>query len=662
MKFYLDGNEVQPAVNWKDIDVSLKKDKNLNIFLLFQDFELQFDADGYDYLSNIIYDGLFCNEVDVRIDKFCNGEYVVMFQGKLIIADCEVDEQACIVSAKVQDKSFFYTINNNKNIKTSFNGLYTKNKEAITSTEIYELDVRDVSTLAVTRTVESCRVEEAFRYFVDFMTDNSVSFVSDTFGSGGEWAGLCITTGERLRGVTPSVTDARWITTSFLELFTEVNRRIPLVLLIDNPYTNPVVRIESAEYLYNANTSLILQDIDAITTSFDNQKLYALVKFGSPTDLVNQIDFPEYIDFYGYKDEEFHILGKCNLDQTLDLTCQWVSSSNVIQLVVDTLITDWDSNLFIINSIYTDDFTGTTTNDNFIGSVPPFYHYNYLLNNENISTRYIDDLADSIAAFYIDSVQGQAYAYTSLNLQHTVFVNNENFTGFLNTESYDYGNNFDTALGRYTAPQKAAYTIKAAVTLQFGAQTGTGFNWYQFHLEHYDASNTLLATYDIAAPNNIIGSGNIPGSYWVASYSPGTDITKTLNNQVINMNANDYVTMRIRSYPDGVPTIGTVNGGALYNILNNASQTFLQIVDTSFIGGIFNNVDPNNLNVQLHKFDYPLTYGEWTSIINNPVAKIGFGMKNRPYRYGWIEEIKYNHASSTASFILSTSKNKQNVN
>ena len=185
MKFYLDGNEVQPAVNWKDIDISLKKDKELNIFLLFQDFELQFDADGYDYLSNIIYDGLSCNEVDVRIDKFCNGEYVIMFQGKLIIADCEVDEQACVVSAKVQDKSFFYSINNNKNIKTSFNGAYTKNKEAITPTIIYNLDVRDVSTLAVTRTVEACRVEEAFRYFVDFMTDNSVSFVSDTFGSGG---------------------------------------------------------------------------------------------------------------------------------------------------------------------------------------------------------------------------------------------------------------------------------------------------------------------------------------------------------------------------------------------------------------------------------------------------------------------------------------------
>lgn len=663
-KFYLDGIEVSPALNWEDIDVSLKRDKQLNIFLLFQDFELDFDAEGYDYLSNIIYNESFCTEVNIKIEKYCNAEYVLLYAGIIFISDCSVNEQACIVSAKIQDKSFFYAINNNKNIKTSLDGLYTKNKQNIVSTQIYDLQVRDVSTLAVTRTIEACRVEEAFRYFIDFMTDNSVSFVSDTFGANGDWAGLCITTGERLRGVVPSINDARWVTTSFLELFTEINRRIPIVLLIDNPFTSPVVRIESQEYLYNSNVSLILSDVDKIETSYDNQKLYALIKFGSPTDLVNQIDFPELIDFYGFKQEEFHILGTCNLDQTLDLTCQWVSSSNIIQLVVDTLITDRDSNLFLINSTYTDDFNGVTTNDNFLGSVPPFYHYNYLLNNENISNRYVEDLADSIAAYYINSVQGQCYAYGSTQLQHLNPLASEDWSTFLDVESYDYGGNFDTGTSRYTAPETAVYTIKAQVTILFGNPTGGTFgNDYQFLIEHYDVGNNLVNTYYIGQHNTQLGLGaTYPGQYWRAGYPLNTQLSRTMNNQTIPMNQNDYLIMRIRSYPLYVAANNIFQAGQEYVILKNASQTFFQVVDTSFIGGIFNNVNPDNLKVQLHRLRYPLTYNEWMTIVNSPNKKIGFGMKNRPYRYGWIQELKYNHSKGVADFIITTSKSKENVN
>lgn len=660
MKFYLDGNEVKPAINWQDIDVSLKVDKQLNIFLLFQDFDLQFDADGYDYLSNIIYNQSFCTEVDIRIDKFCNGEYVLLFAGKIFISDCSVDEQTCIVTAKVQDRSFFYSINNNKNIKTSLDAEYTKNKEPIATTIIYNLDVRDVSTLAVTRTVEACRVEEAFRYFVDFMTDNSVSFVSDTFGANGTWGGLCITTGKRLRGVVPSLTDARWVTTSFLELFTEINRRIPLVLMIENPFTNPIVRIESQDYLYNNNVSLILSDVDKIETKFDNQKLYALIKFSSPTDLTNQLDFPENIDFFGFKEEEFHILGKCNLDQSLDLTCEWVTSSNVIQLVVDTAVTDWDNDLFLINSTGNFINTGITTNDNFFNTIPPYYHYNYQLNNENITRRYNEDLANSIASYYINSQDGKAYAYMAAPLDHITFYQNENFTNFLPIESYDYGNNYDPFLSRYIAPQKAIYTVKAKITILFDAQTGTNGNYFQMWLEHYDSSNNLIKYYEIAKNNKTLSnSAYLPGDYYV---DVDSFVTKSwVLNETINMNDNDYLTMKIVSYPDGYPQTGFGTGDTLYQVLSGSDQTFLEIVDTSFTGGIFNTVDPNNFKIQLHQFDYPLTYNEWTTIINNPNMKVGFGMKNRPYRYGWIQQLKYNHSSGIASFTISTSKSKENA-
>ncbi len=135
-----------------------------------------------------------------------------------------------------------------------------------------------------------------------------------------------------------------------------------------------------------------------------------------------------------------------------------------------------------------------------------------------------------------------------------------------------------------------------------------------------------------------------------------------MNNQTIPMNQNDYLIMRIRSYPLYVAANNIFQAGQEYVILKNASQTFFQVVDTSFIGGIFNNVNPDNLKVQLHRLRYPLTYNEWMTIVNSPNKKIGFGMKNRPYRYGWIQELKYNHSKGVADFIITTSKSKENVN
>ncbi len=661
-QFYLDGTLVESAINWKDVSSTIKRDNQQNLFLLFQEYDLTFDSTGYDYLIDKIQNDSFCTEVVVEIKKMCDDDYLTIFNGIMFISDCVVDERACTIKCKVNDKSFFSKINNNKNIKTSLDGAFTKLKQPITAIEQYDLEVFNVGTNSSVRTVIACRIEEAFRYFVDFMTESSVGFRSDTFGATGDWNGLCITVGERLRGVTPSIEDARWIPFSFLDLFNEINKRIPIVLLVEDPYTSPIVRIESIEYLFGNSVTFFASSVYEIETSFDTSKLYALVKMGSPTDDTFTLDFPEDIDYFGFKKEEFHLLSSCNLDQALDLSANWIVSSNITQRVVDNLDQGYDNNTFLLNSIYTDDNTGRTTNDNMFNVSPPKYHYNALLNNASIADRYIEDLSASLASYYVDSQEGQMLAYRNGLLQHTVLTASENFTAFLNAESYDYGNNFNTGTAFYTAPQAAAYNIKAQVTIQFGNQGGTAFNWFQFLVEHYDSSNTLLNVYNIVAPNNTLGgSAAFPGSYWVAGFAINTVVTKTLTTQIINMNAGDYLNMRIRSYPDGVAQRNIYQGGQLYTILTGASQTFLQVVDTSITGGTFLDIDPNLIKVQLHKFSYPMTQQEFNGVLNNPTGRIGFAMENQPYRYGWIKELKYNHTFSRADFVLTTNRESEHA-
>ena len=645
-------NIVDPAANWEEVSSTIKRDEQYNLFLLYQEYTLNFIGSGFDYIMDKITNDGFCTQIDITIQSQCDQSWSTIFNGIIFISDCEVNEKTCEVKCKVSDKSFFSKVNNNKNIKTSLAGLFTKNLVPLAAASQYDLDVYNVTANALVRSnVPCCRIEEAFNYFISFMTDSTVTFASSTFGVGGEWEGLCITTGERLRGVTPTINVGQWSAFNFLTLFQEINNRIPIILLVENPFSNPIIRIESLEYLYGSSNTFNATNIDEIITSYDNEKLYAIIKFGSPTDTIT-IDFPESIDFFGFKTEEFHVLGTCNLDQSLDLSSDWVVSSNIIQQVV-AASQDYDKDIILINSELTDISNGRTTNANFLNVTPARYHYNELLNNDNISQRYLPELSNSMASFYVDTNFGEALGYLPSPITHSNFFTNEDFTGFLTAESFDYGNNFDTGTGIYTAPQPAVYMVSAQLTITLTSTYLTGRNWYQIWLEHYNQANVLQNVYEIAVANNVIGAG-INNRYWVVQ-APFS-VTKTLPPTAIPMVTGDYLSYRIRSFPDGVPTIGVVIGAAYYTVNAGSSNTFLAITDTTIAGGVFNDVDPNNIKVQLHKFNYPMTQDDFNSVLNNPVGKIGFAMNNQQLRYGWIKELKYNHTSAMASFVLSTSK------
>jgi hypothetical protein len=673
MDFYLDGQLVDPATNWKDVSSTLRKDKDLNLFLLFQEYDLTFADSGYDYLIGKINGPGFCTQVDVEIRRDCGSEMKTIFRGILFIADCTVNEKTCTIKVKVNDRSFFSKINNNKSIKTAIDAPLTKNGLALAPVEIYDLELFRVTNNTTVRTVQACRVEEAFRYLIEFMTDGDIGFVSDTFGASGDWNGLSICTGFRLRGGPTNDILNRWIPFSFIQLFREVNKRIPLVLLVEDPYQNPIVRIESIEYLYGQQVNFFADDINEIETSFDDSKLYAIVKFGSPTDDTNTGNFPENINFLGYRNEEFHLLGECNIDRTLDLTADWVVSSNVMDRVIDIILDQgYDKNLFLITTEYTDDFTGRTTNDDFLAQVPPRYHYNALLNNASIADRYIDDLSTSIAAYYIDSRDGEALGYQTVDQSITgpTFVAAYPDVLVLPAESYDFGGFFDTALSRFVAIEPAVFNIEAKITAKYiGAGPNQNQGLLKFLLRHYDTGGTLKQQFDLFNSANTFFSGislftgnNITGyTLAVPGFGAGRAMTLNGSNAIvsINMAQNDYLTLEtdyIPFTPDGI-TISGIN----IDSLAGANNTYIKCVNSSLVGGRFLNVDSEQFKVRLHKFSYPMTQTSFDAILANPIGRIGFAMDGQAYRYGWINELKYNHTSGLANFVLASSKESENA-
>lgn len=678
IKFTLDFIEVDPALNWQDINFTIKTDKQYNLFLQYQEYTLDFAGSGFAYIYDKINNDSFCESIPCEIFSTCDKIDYLIFSGNILLTDCEVNERACTVKCKVVDKSFFSRINNNKNIKTALDSGKTKNGEVLTNCNQYTVDVYSVLNNTFKYEVECARVWDAFRYMIDFMSDNTIDFRSDAFAYTGVYGGIALTTGYRMRKGVVSALNGRWTQFSFLELYEEVNKRIPLLLLVEDPYGKvgkPVVRIEPIEYRYSATEIFNAQNIDEIITSYDTDKLFAKIKFGSPVDYNSIYKFPEAITFYGFRDEEFHLLGTCNLDLTLDLTANWIVSSNLIEKMVQNLDQSYDSDIVMLSTESLTFTTGRTTNTNFINTVPDRYYYNELLNNDHISQRYGQDLSAELASYYASSLTGQIYAYADLPSSTAnshgagALMTVDEKDDFLNAENYDYGNYFDTTISQYIAQETAVYNFEGQITFQTGSiSTGTSIVLFQHYLVHYDSTGTEKARYHFGTRNNFFSS--LPNDHFWAFTASSGNYTASLPNTSISMLQGDYIKMMMRSIPHGTaPSYNTnfhyfdvITGDVTWGIELTPEATYLQCTSTSIFGGIFNNVNADDLRIKVHKFNYPMTEPEWLRILNNPIGNVKFAMNGQKIRNGWIQEIKYSPITGQAQFTLNTSKATENGN
>ena len=143
---------------------------------------------------------------------------------------------------------------------------------------------------------------------------------------------------------------------SFDDLFNEINRRIPLVMIVENPYSEyPTIRIENRDYQYTNANIFTATDVYEVISKVDTKNIFAKINVGSSV-VTDQGLFPEQIHFFGFGPEEYNVQGECNIDTTLELGTDWATSSNVIAQQLNGF-QDYDSNLFLIETEY---FTSTT--------------------------------------------------------------------------------------------------------------------------------------------------------------------------------------------------------------------------------------------------------------------------------------------------------------
>lgn len=641
MQFLLDDVIYDAPKGWEEIETTIKRDYEYNSVLANQDTDIDFTGEAYDYLYTKLRTDGYCTKIKFEVRISYDGiTYRTLLRGNLFMSDIQFNERTCTATVKIEDNSYFAMINNNKNINTALDSGKSKNGVSITTPPIYVVDFLDILTLGVARTVNCYRVYDVFEYLIKFMSDGRLQFTSDYLkttsftdemeGSllGYGWKGLCITTGINIR-IGTSINDFSQSQFSFDDLWNEVNRRIPLVLIVENPYgENPIIRIENRDYQYTNANIFTAMDVYEVITKVDTKQIYAKVNVGSSV-ITDQGLFPEQIHFFGFGPEEYIVQGECNIDTALELGTDWATSSNVIAESLNG-VQDYDSNLFLVETEYFSSTSGQTWNYNNLGMttapVPKFFNTN--LTNTYILNRYRNGIPGDLAQY--TGVKGDGEfkateitpyavgAFTTMNFSNVIFNNGVHYNG-LNT---------------FTAPISGVYTFNIALTAtSLGYTTNTQVCTIIIYAYIYDAGGVLQSSNQFGFRITMTQ----------ANPNGGFDYTRSLI-----LNDGWYVifnAVKVASIP-----------GITAQIQANSS---LECVDNSIGGGIFVTVDNTDIPLYLYEMEYPMCQDDFDIIMANTVGTVQFNMSGQPYRRGWISELTYNHTKGTATIKL-ISKNNGN--
>jgi len=695
VRFYLDGIEMESPLNWVDFNLNLKRDKSIDALLLVSDTTLEWMGSGYVYLVNLIESDGFCGFSELLVTDDESPELEI-FKGRIFLSATEIDEGICTIKTKVEDRSFYAMINNNKSIEADLTAGVSKGKVAITPVDDYILDCHDVNGGVYVSSVYSVRVYEAFRYLVEFMTDGVVQFTSDTFGPTGVWGGLAITSGLKLRtgdfDNLPPITQF-----SFKELYEEVRKKIPIGVTIDEAAGVYTVRIESIDYFNQSSGAFAFENIDKIRTKFNEDKLYASIRVGSNA-IDQSLTFPETQPVIGYREEQFFNNINCNIDNELDLLSEWIISSNVIEDCINNGSSYYDEDLFLITTDYQNANYGICTATDVFQSGVDFF-YNDQLRNINVLQRY----ANGIPASALQSFNGTPadfYAFQSSALtwnrvttvasasvvnnaptgtwvnSGVIFDDDTNPPGSDPNAVYATSVNVPPVIKNvFTAPADAYYTFQVFVDATLtGNVTGTinaGFgqsltvttallpslNNVTIRLT-YDTYNTTPAVVDNNVPIGTISTGSYKWTY-TANNNTGGPYKVTDTNQVFSFSkyllagwrlhieglitTNNYIETNVGA-PTGTITITenvNVAIGSFFTCIGNSTN------NTNIVVG-----DINEYIAYEHSFDYPMTASEFLYVKNNPRDLVAFSMFGKADRYGWISDLKYNWNKGTATVKL----------
>lgn len=647
------GVEVDNPVEWEEMSVSIEYDTTNQITTIEYDQTLTFYGSGFDYLYSRRNDN--CELIPCEITSTCGNEYLIL-KGNIFITDCVFDELECAVQVTVQDDGYSSRIQNNKAITVSLASTETKNGQTITPVAETLVTFFTPSTGGYSNSIRGYRVYEAFRFIVDWMSDNTVTFESDYFSSGGNGYDDWICSGLDIRVSTvPPANEANPPSISFEDLF-DVMRRIKNLAIgfQRDSSNNPVLRIEPLSYFRNGGTGIQITNVNKTELSYIKELLYAKVKVGSQIILPTKCDdgntncaASNNISYYGFQDEEYYLTGECNENVELDLTVQngFVVDTNTIEDVLIYGNESFDRDVFLVRIFeHTPSAYRAVSTDVFnIGA----YWYNEAYTNKEILARYIDYLTGVLNLFSLYNglnlflYEGNTPSGSLSPLASPSYTRYPTTAGTgvpLNNLVYDPFNRIDTGTERFTPVDEGNYQFCVGISVdEFGAPAGGIVVLLQLAIDQYDSVGALIDTYYSDIRSYVTGD---PASFeeWTSPY--------------IAMDSGDYCNFSVYYAQVGNPAV--VGQATIFLGGSSPQDQYFQCCDSRVVIQDIQTNTGQSRRIAKTSMEYPLPLGEFKTFFEDTTKLISVN-NGRINRVGWNNSFKYrlNDGMSEIS-ILST--------
>ena len=641
IKFLVDGADRGQPTNAEDFGVTVNDNTDINARIVSFDNDLLFVGGVYEYLFNKLDTQGFCNLIQVEVQYQCAGLWKRLTSGYIILSECNFLLDRCQVKTKIYDESFSTKINNNKNIPFSLSCTITKNQVPIIPPQLIRGKFFNPATGAYGQYIFGNTVYDAFKHLVACMSDNLIDFESSFFefdlATSGDF--LLITNGDAIRNRSIAET-----VVTFEGLYISLHKKFNLGILFEKQSNGrPLLRIEQASYFIQQGALVNLYDQPNIDLTFDKDRLYSAVNFGSSPVLEKEectggvCSFTQ-TPFRGFRDETFGFTGECNTSKILDLKSQEiVFDTNVIEDVYRFNAEDRKLNPFIVESRWDAPLQE-------YGALPfdPYSTgqtvYNGNLRNINVSANWINGYPNSLFSFLENNtfpndpsfnVRSNYSPRPTFPIQFTIFNsylaetgNHIEFTNEL-VDPFNYFNG-DT----YTVPFAGIYTISLRVCLSGLGPSSSGEHEGFCTLLHYSSNATLIQSFQGATIFN------------VASFNAfSVDVTATfIANQGDLIRAD--VSARAEFANFGPQPISN-------------SITFPTTTQFTEMFGSAIPINPDNpseeleavniddVRAYLYKFDRPLRMEEIEDILDNTSKPIKFGRTDDPLRVieGYIKNV-----------------------
>lgn len=653
-RFYLDNNLVEDATNWDDFSETIERDDQIKGLLPKYEVKLQFNSSGYKYLFEKLFTSGFCQLVELRVDYACSGNnYKPILNGYIFLTECKFNLNKCTVDCEVEDNNYGARIYRNKSIKVYLDSNKTKNGEDLTTCSFKSSQFFTPTTGTYSgATRKLYELKDAFRFLIEFMTDNQVGFESDYFFDERELRNLTLVSGEGIRD--PSGALAPFI--SFEELFKEVNKKYPIAFtIIQGSDGRPTMKIEDEAYFFNQTNSIQIDNIEDLRQSFDNEVLYSSVRFGGTTATINPaIHHFGYIRFLSFREEQYFMQGSCNIDKTLDLYGDFICDSNIIEeiFVTGTSNDSYDENVFFV---HTDGTNASKTDNPTTGATP--YYYNGTLTNDQVSDRYNYNgslalfLSGAIIGFRASKNVNQAYGAftftgsatcpattTSPAVAPGVYVLYQDDT---TSPNFDTAGNYSTGLSRYTASVAGEYVFETNINYSTTKLSSTfAMNMYHktyVEFRRFNSGGTLMQSSQNTNPNT-------------GGFYNGQGIFNIYHNCLFTLDVGDYV--QVAFWFEYAPVNCGIDSSIIMTLNASITNTFFRTLSSPTAGGVYQEENTNPYRTSKFEFERPLSFEEYETLKSDLSKSVIFNHKPLTNKTGWLRKTIRNYATGTTTWEL----------